>query len=335
MQNRQFKLKARPQGMVKASDFDFVTTEIGEPEPGQALVRVLYLSLDPAMRGWMNEGRSYIPPVALGEVMRAGGVGRVVKSNDPALSVGDYVSGLLGVQDYTLLPAKNLNRVNPKLAPLPRLLGALGMPGMTAYFGLLDVGQPKAGETLVVSAAMGAVGALVAQIGKIVGCHVIGIAGGPDKCRYLVDELKLDGAIDYKHDNVYTRLKELAPKGVDIYFDNVGGDILDIVLAQLAMKARIIICGAVSQYNNEGGGFVGPKNYMNLLVSRARMEGFVVFDYTSRYLDGAKQIAQWLAEGKLQAKEDVVAGLEQFPTALNKLYTGENFGKLVLEVAKE
>jgi NADPH-dependent curcumin reductase CurA len=334
MQNRQFKLKARPQGMVKASDFDFVTSETAEPGPGEALVRVHYLSLDPAMRGWMNEGKSYVPPVGIGEVMRALAIGRVAKSNDPELAVGDYVSGLFGVQDYSLAQTKQLTRINPKLAPLPRFLGALGMPGMTAYFGLLDVGQPKAGETLVVSAASGAVGAIVAQIGKIVGCHVIGLAGGPDKCRYLRDELKLDGVIDYKSEDMRARLKELAPKGVDVYFDNVGGDILDIVLAQLAKKARIVICGAVSQYNNEGA-VVGPKNYMMLLVNRARMEGFVVFDYMARYLDGAKQIAQWMAEGKLHVKEDIVSGLENFPAALLKLFAGENFGKLVLEVARE
>jgi NADPH-dependent curcumin reductase CurA len=257
----------------------------------------------------------------------------VVKSSDPDLSVGDYVSGLVGVQDYALMKAKELTRLNPKLAPLPRFLGALGMPGMTAYFGLLDIGQPKAGETLVVSAASGAVGAIVAQIGKIVGCRVIGLAGGADKCRYLSDELKLDGVINYKSEDVRARLKELAPKGIDVYFDNVGGDILDIVLAQLAKHARIVICGAVSQYNNAAP--VGPRNYMMLLVARARMEGFVVFDFMSRYLEGAKQLAQWMSEGKLQAKEDIVAGLEHFPAALIKLYTGENFGKLVLEVAKE
>jgi NADPH-dependent curcumin reductase len=334
MQNRQFKLKSRPQGMVKASDFDFVTAAAAEPGAGEALVRTLYLSLDPAMRGWMNEGKSYVPPVGIGEVMRALGVGRVVKSNDPELSVGDTVTGLLGVQDYALCKAKELTRINPKLAPLPRFLGALGMPGMTAYFGLLDVGQPKAGETVVVSAASGAVGAIVAQIAKIVGCRVIGIAGGKEKCDWLTRELGIDGVIDYKGDDVRARLKELAPKGVDVYFDNVGGEILDTVLAQLAKRARVVICGAISQYNNEQGA-AGPKNYMMLLVARARMEGFVVFDYMPRYLEGAKQIATWMAEGKLKTKEDIVQGLERFPEALLKLYSGENFGKLVLEVAAE
>jgi NADPH-dependent curcumin reductase CurA len=334
MHNRQFKLKARPQGMVDASHFDFVTAEAPTPGAGEVLVRVHYLSIDPAMRGWMNEGKSYVPPVALGEVMRALGVGRVAASNDPDFSVGDWVSGALGVQDYALRPGKELVRINSKLAPLPRFLSALGMTGMTAYFGLLEIGQPKAGETVVVSAAAGAVGALVGQMAKIKGCRVIGIAGGADKCRYLVDELGFDGVVDYKHDDVRARLKELCPRGIDVYFDNVGGEILDIALALLAKRARIVICGAISQYNNASG-MVGPKNYMMLLVCRARMEGFVVFDYQSRYLEAAQQIASWLAEGKLKAKEDIDKGLENFPAALLKLYKGENFGKLILEVAPE
>ena len=266
--------------------------------------------------------------------MRALGVGRVVKSNDPALGVGDYVSGLLGVQDYAVRKPQELTRINPKLAPLPRFLGALGMPGMTAYFGLLDVGQPKAGETVVVSAAAGAVGAIVAQIATIMGCRVIGIAGGADKCGWLRNELKLDGVIDYKADDVRARLKELAPKGIDVYFDNVGGEILEAVLTNLAKRARIVLCGAISQYNNSEG-MAGPRNYMMLLVARARMEGFVVSDYLPRALEGVQKIAQWMAEGKLVAKEDIVKGLEHFPEALLKLYKGENFGKLVLEVAPE
>jgi NADPH-dependent curcumin reductase len=334
MKNRQWKLKQRPRGMVTAGDFDFVTTETAAPGDGEALVRVLYISLDPAMRGWMNEGRSYVPPVGIGEVMRAGAVGRVEASNDPALSPGDFVSGMLGVQDYAVVKPKDVTRINPKLAPLPRFLGALGMPGMTAYFGLFDVGQPKSGETVLVSAAAGAVGAIVAQLAKIAGCRVIGIAGGKEKCAWLHDELGLDGVIDYTGDDVKAKLRELAPKGVDVYFDNVGGEILDIALANLAKRARIVICGAISQYNNEQPA-AGPKNYMMLLVARARMEGFVVFDYQNRYLDGAQKIAQWIAEGKLTAKEQIEKGLENFPAALLKLYHGENFGKLVLEAAAE
>ena len=334
LENRQFKLTSRPVGMVKRSDFEFVTTPAGEPGPGEALVRVLYLSLDPAMRGWMNAGRSYIAPVGLGEVMRAGGIGRVVASNDPALGVGDTVVGMTGVQDYAVLKAKDLTRVDPRLAPLPRFLGALGMPGLTAYFGLLDIGQPKEGETLVVSAAAGAVGAVTVQIGKIKGCRVLGIAGGPDKCRYVVEELGADAAIDYKNEDVRTALARHCPKGIDIYFDNVGGEILDIVLLMLARRARVVICGAISQYNNIES-MQGPRNYMSLLINHALMEGFVVFDYAARYPEGMRALAGWALSGKLKAREHIVEGLETFPDTLQKLYRGENFGKLVIQVADE
>ncbi|MGO4881693.1 MAG: NADP-dependent oxidoreductase [Bryobacteraceae bacterium] len=330
-QNRQFKLAARPVGMVKRSDFEFVTTPAGEPGPGEALVRVLYLSLDPAMRGWMNAGRSYIAPVGIGEVMRAGGIGRVVASGDPSLAVGDTVVGMTGVQDYAIVRPKTVTKVDPRLAPLPRFLGALGMPGLTAYFGLLDIGQPKEGETLVVSAAAGAVGAVTGQIGKIKGCRVVGIAGGPDKCRYIVDELGFDAAIDYKSQDVRAELARHCPKGIHIYFDNVGGEILDIVLSMLARQARVIICGAISQYNNMES-IEGPRNYMSLLINHALMEGFVVFDYAARYAEGMQALAGWAMSGKLKAREDVVEGLETFPDTFQKLFRGENFGKLVLKV---
>lgn len=330
--NHQWRLAARPVGLPKASDWDFTSEAPPVPGPGQVLVRVLYLSLDPAMRGWMNEGKSYVPPVGLGEVMRALGLGRVVASNDPSLAVGDHVVGITGAQDYAVLAAKEATRIDPALAPLPTWLGVLGMPGMTAYFGLLDVGQPKPGETVVVSGAAGAVGGLVGQIAKLKGCRVIGIAGGADKCRYVVEDLGFDGAIDYKAEDVRKSLRALAPKGVDVYFDNVGGDILDTVLAQLARGARIAICGAISQYNSTEG-VKGPANYMSLLVNRARMQGFVVFDYAARYAEAARDIAGWIAEGKVKAKEDVVVGLETFPATLLKLFKGENFGKLVLKLA--
>jgi NADPH-dependent curcumin reductase CurA len=332
--NRQFKLTTRPVGMVKRSDFEFVSTPAAEPGPGEALVRVLYLSLDPAMRGWMNAGRSYIAPVGIGEVMRARGVGRVVISNDPSLAVGDTVVSMTGVQDYAIVRAKTVTNVDPRLAPLPRYLGALGVPGLTAYFGLLDIGQPKEGETLVVSAAAGAVGAVTGQIGKIKGCRVVGIAGGPDKCRYIVDELGFDAAIDYKNQDVRAELARHCPKGIDIYFDNVGGEILDIVLSMLARRARVSICGAISQYNN-GETIEGPRNYMSLLNNHARMEGFVVFDYAARYADGMKELTGWAMSDKLTAREDVVEGLETFPDTLQKLFRGENFGKLVIKVAGE
>jgi NADPH-dependent curcumin reductase CurA len=332
LQNRQFKLTSRPVGMVKRSDFEFVTTPAGEPGPGEVLVRVLYLSLDPAMRGWMNAGKSYIAPVGIGEVMRAGGIGRVVASNDSSLAPGETVVGMTGVQDYSIATAKALTKVDPRLAPLPRYLGALGMPGLTAYFGLLDIGQPKEGETVVVSAASGAVGAVVGQIAKIKGCRVIGIAGGPVKCRYVCDDLGFDAWIDYKNEDVRAGLARHCPKGIDIYFDNVGGDILDNALSMLARHARVIICGAVSQYNNLES-IQGPRNYMSLLINHARMEGFVVFEYAARYPEGIQALAGWMLAGKLKAREDIVDGLDTFPDTLQKLFSGENFGKLVIKVA--
>ncbi len=329
--NRQFRLIARPVGPVQRSDFDFVTGPVPEPAEGEAVVAVQYVSLDPAMRGWMNEGKSYIAPVALGEVMRAGGVGRVIASNDPSLAVGDTVTGLTGVQEYAVGKARAWTKVDPRLAPLPRYLGALGMPGMTAYFGLLDVCQAREGETVVVSGAAGAVGGVVGQIARIKGCRAVGIAGGPEKCRYLREELGFDAVVDYKHEDVYKALKPHCPNGIDVYFDNVGGEILEIALALLARKARVGICGAISQYNNLDG-TSGPRNYLSLLVNRARMEGFVVFDYAARYPEAVAAIAGWMAEGKLKAREDVVEGLETFPDTLQRLFRGENFGKLVLKV---
>ena len=330
-ENRQFRLRTRPVGMVKRDDFELATAAVGEPGPGEVRVRVQYVSLDPAMRGWMNDVKSYVPPVGLGEVMRAIGVGRVEASNDPSVAVGDTVTGLFGVQDRAVVKASEVTRVDPRLAPLPRWLGVLGMPGMTAYFGLFDVGRPEPGQTVVVSAAAGAVGGVVGQLAKIKGCRAVGIAGGPDKCRYVVEELGFDAAIDYKHEDVYRGLKQHCDKGIDVYFDNVGGEILDAALAQLARRARVVICGAISQYNATGP-VQGPKNYLALLVQRARMEGFIVFDYAARYQEAAQAMAGWIAAGKLKAREDVVDGLERFPEALVKLFTGENRGKLVLKV---
>ena len=319
--------------MVKRSDFEFITVPAGEPGAGEVLVRVLYLSLDPAMRGWMNAGKSYVAPVGLGEVMRAGGVGRVVTSNDPTLAAGDLVVGITGIQDYVVSKAAGLRKIDPQVAPLPRYLGALGMTGLTAYFGLLDIGQPKEGETVVVSAAAGAVGAVVGQIAKIKGCRVVGIAGGAAKCSYIVDELGFDAAVDYKNEDVRKALARHCPKGIDIYFDNVGGEILETALSMLARRARVIICGAISQYNSTTG-MVGPRNYMSLLVNHALMEGFVVFDYADRCPEGMKALAGWTIKGKLKAREDVVDGLETFPETLLKLFRGENFGKLVIKVAE-
>jgi NADPH-dependent curcumin reductase CurA len=335
--NRQVRLASRPVGLPTRENWQFVDAPMPEPRPGGVLVKTLMLSLDPAMRGWMNEGRSYIEPVGLGEVMRAGGVGVVVASNSPAFAVGDHVSGLLGVQQYCALEEAGLGRaglakIDPSLAPLPAWLNALGMPGMTAYFGLLDVGQPKAGETVVVSGAAGAVGQTVGQVARIKGCRVVGIAGGAEKCDFVVRELGFDACIDYKSGSVRDGLKQHCPKGIDVYFDNVGGDILDTVLTRINPKARIVICGAISQYNNTGP-VKGPSNYLSLLVNRARMEGIVVFDYAARYPEAVRDIAGWMAEGRFKSREDVVDGIDTFPETLLKLFEGTNFGKLVLRVA--
>jgi NADPH-dependent curcumin reductase CurA len=334
LQNRRFTLIKRPTGMAQRTDFEFSTVQASEPGPGEVLLRVLYLSLDPAMRGWMNESKSYIPPVGLGEVMRAIGLGQVVASNDPSLRPGDFATGLTGVQDYAVIAAQNLKKVDAQLAPLPRFLGVLGGTGLTAYFGLLEVGQPKPGETVVVSGAAGATGSVVGQIAKIQGCRAVGIAGGAAKCKYLTEELGFDAAIDYKNEDVRVALTRHCPNGVDVFFDNVGGEILDMVLAQLARRARVVLCGAISQYNNAAD-VRGPKNYLSLLINSARMEGFIVFNYAQRYGEGIQALAGWLAEGKLKAREDIVEGLESFPETFLKLFRGENFGKLVIKVAHE
>ena len=333
--NHQFRLAARPVGLPKRSDWNYVEEPVREPGPGEVLVKTLYLSLDPAMRGWMNEGRSYIAAVGIGDVMRAGGAGRVIASGNPAFAVGDHVTGILGMQEYALIgadAAKGLTKVDPKLVPLPVYVGALGATGLTAYFGLLEVGKAKAGDTVVVSGAAGATGMIAGQIAKIKGCRAVGIAGGPEKCNYIVKELGFDAAIDYKKENVVEGLRKHCPKGVDVYFDNVGGEILDAVLSQLARGARVVLCGAVSQYNSTTG-IKGPSNYLSLLVNSARMEGFIVFNYLARYGEAAREMAGWMMAGKLKSKEDIVEGFQTFPDTLLKLFRGENVGKLMIKVA--
>lgn len=329
--NRQFLLAKRPVGAATRDTFTYQQVPLAEPGDGQIVVKNQYLSLDPAMRGWMNEGKSYIPPVGLDEVMRALGVGKVIASKHPGFAVGDYVNGALGVQDYYVGEPRGFYKVDPKLVPLPVYLSALGMTGMTAYFALLEVGAPKAGDTVVISGAAGAVGSIAGQIAKLKGCRVVGIAGGKEKCAYLVETLGFDGVIDYKNEDVLAGLKRECPKGVDVYFDNVGGDILDAVLSRLNYKARVIICGAISQYNNKEA-VKGPANYLSLLVNRARMEGFVVMDYADRFVEAGQEMAGWLDKSQLISKEDIVEGLETFPESLLKLFSGENFGKLILKV---
>jgi NADPH-dependent curcumin reductase CurA len=338
LSNHQVRLARRPSGAPVAQDWSFTTEAAAQPADGGVLVRTLMLSLDPAMRGWMNEGKSYIAPVGIGEVMRAGGIGQVIASGNPKFAVGDLVSAGLGVQEYALIEAGQeqrfgLHKIDTRLGTPSQWLNVLGMPGMTAYFGLMDVGQPKAGETVVVSGAAGAVGQTVGQLARIKGCRVVGIAGGPAKCEWVVKELGFDACIDYKAGNVKAGLKEHCPKGVDVYFDNVGGEILDDVLARIGRGARIVICGAISQYNNTTP-VQGPKNYLSLLVNRARMEGIVVFDYTERFPLAVAELAGYLKDGRMKSREDVMAGgVQAFPQALAKLFTGENFGKLVLQVA--
>jgi NADPH-dependent curcumin reductase CurA len=330
MKNHQVRLAARPSGLPKPSDWQYTEEEVPEPKDGEILVKVQYISLDPAMRGWMNDAKSYIRPVAIGEVMRAGTCGQVIASKNPKFKEGDTVTGGLGVQEYAVSNGKGVVKVDTRAIPLTTYMGTLGMPGMTAYFGLLEVGKPQPGQTVVVSGAAGAVGSVVGQIAKIKGCRAVGIAGGAEKCRLLTAELGFDAAIDYKREDVKAALKQHCPQGVDVYFDNVGGEILDAALARLARHARIVICGAISQYNSTSG-VKGPSNYMSLLVNRASMTGMVVFDYAERYGEAAREMAGWIAAGKLKAREDVVpGGIAAFHETLLKLFTGENTGKLVL-----
>lgn len=329
--NKQWRLKERPVGEPSADTWEYTETELPTITDGQLLIKIEYISMDPAMRGWLNDAKSYIEPVQVGDVMRAGAVGEVIESKHEKFAVGDYVSGHNGVQSYAVSDGTGLYKVDPNLAPLSYYLGVLGMPGMTGYFGLLKTGEPKAGETVVVSGAAGAVGGLVGQIAKIKGCRVVGIAGGSEKCQFLIDELGFDAAIDYKNENVKKALKQTCPDGVDVFFDNVGGDILNDVLTQINLRARIVICGAISQYNNTAP-VKGPSNYLSLLVNRARMEGIVVFDNIKEYPTAMKDIAGWIKSGDITVKDHIVERIETFPETLMMLFKGENFGKLVLKV---
>ncbi|MBW2665353.1 MAG: NADP-dependent oxidoreductase, partial [Deltaproteobacteria bacterium] len=294
--NGQWLLAARPVGMVKESDFEYVETEIPKALDGTLVVRTLYVSFDPTMRGWMEDRESYLPPVAIGEPMRASGVGQVIESRLDGFEPGDFVHGLLGWQEYALC-GPGMTKV-PEGMPITLPLHLFGITGLTAYFGMLEIGKPKSGETVVVSGAAGATGSIAGQIARIHGARVIGIAGGKAKCGWLTDEARFDAAIDYKGENVAERLRELCPDGIDVYFDNVGGDILDAALAQLAMRARVVLCGGISRYNDEKP-TPGPSNYMNLIIQRARMEGFIILDYAARFAEGAAELAGWLGEDQL------------------------------------
>ncbi len=327
---QQVRLAQRPSGTIEADTWSLTTEELPAITAGQILVKVDYISLDPAMRGWLNDVRSYVPPVGIGEVMRSLDIATVVESAHPDFAVGDTVSGIFGVTEYAISDGRNVQRVDLGVAAGPTWLGTLGMPGMTAYFGLLEVGKLRAGETVVVSAAAGAVGSVAGQIAKAKGAMVIGIAGGADKCRVLTDELGFDAAIDYRNEDVLRRLREVAPDGIDVYFDNVGGDILDAALANLRRGARVVICGAISAYNAEQLP-PGPSRYMSLLVFRASMTGFVVFDYADRYGEAISEISEWLADGRIKSREHIVeGGITRFAETLDMLFTGANTGKLVL-----
>ena len=330
--NAQWRLAARPVGAPKPSDWSFTHEPIRPLADGEILVYNEYLSLDPAMRGWLGEAKSYMPPVAVGDVMRAVGAGRVTDSKHPDFARGDHVTGLFGVQAAAITNGKGVTKVDPSIAPLPVWLGALGLPGLTAYFGLFEVGRYADGECVVVSGAAGAVGSVVGQIAKARGARVVGIAGGPAKCAWL-RELGFDAAIDYKAPglNLKHALREHCPKGIDVYFDNVGGDTLDAALANLARHGRVVVCGAISQYNNAGP-VRGPANYLSLLVNRASMTGFVVLDYAPRYAEGVAALARWYASGALKTRETVIEGLDQFPRALDALFAGENIGKMLLKL---
>jgi NADPH-dependent curcumin reductase CurA len=334
MNNKQISLAARPHGEPQQSDWQLLETPVEVIKDQQIVVKVEYISLDPAMRGWINEGRSYIEPVELGAVMRSYIAGQITESTNSDFAVGDYVRGIGRIEQYYVGSANGFSKVDPTIAPLERYLGVLGMPGMTAYFGLLDTGLPKEGETVVVSGAAGAVGGVVGQIAKIMGCRAIGIAGGAEKCEYIVNDLGFDDAIDYKNESVQDGLGRTCPDGVDVYFDNVGGEILDTVLTRINLHARIVICGAISQYNNTIAP-KGPANYLSLLINRARMEGIIVFDNAANYGTATVEMAEWIAEGKLKAKEHIVEGIENFPDTLMMLFRGENFGKLVLKVSED
>jgi NADPH-dependent curcumin reductase CurA len=328
---RRLHLVSRPEGHPKDSDFEMRESAPTELADGQIRIAVKYLSIDPAMRVWMTEAKSYWPPVALGEVMRSAGIGEVVESRNPKFPVGGWVSGMTGAQSELVSDGKGMQRFDASRLPHPGwALSIFGATGLTAYFGLTDIGHPKAGETLVVSAAAGAVGSAVVQIGKALGLKVIGIAGGADKCAFVKDTLGADAVIDYKNENVSLALREHCPDGVDIYFDNVGGDILDAVLKRLRLKARVVLCGGISQYN-AGAETRGPANYLSLISARGRMEGFVVIDYLHRADEAIAAMSPWVAEGKLGSKLDIVTGLEKFPEALRRLYTGANFGKQLVQ----
>jgi NADPH-dependent curcumin reductase CurA len=329
--NRQWRLAARPTGLFKESDFKLTEEPVPDPGEDQVLVRNLFLSLDPTNRGWASMD-TYLPAVAIGEVMRGIGIGVVEKSRHRKFQEGDVVQGMLGWQQYALSDGAGLTVLpkNPNI-PLTAYFGLLGHIGLTAYYGLLDVGRPKEGETLVVTAAAGAVGSIAGQIGKIKGCRVVGIAGSDEKCRWITEEVGFDAAVNYKTEPVLESLKKHCPNGIDIDFENVGGKILDTILALINLKARIVLCGLISQYNADQP-VPGPYNFANILVRRARVEGFIVLDYMGRAQAAMMELGKWLMEGKIKYRVEVIEGVEQAPRAVNKLFDGSHQGKLIIRL---
>jgi NADPH-dependent curcumin reductase CurA len=328
--NMQVVLASRPTGWVQESNFNIIETDIPAPAPGEVLVRNHWLSLDPYMRGRMNDVKSYSPPVQIGEVMVGGTVGEVVESKHPKLKVGDFVVGRVGWQQYGVSDAESLMKIDPKLIPLSAHLGIAGMPGATAWIGLLEHCQPKAGETVVVSAASGAVGSVVGQLAKLQGCRAVGIAGGPEKCKYTVEQLGFDACVDYKAGRLHEELKAAAPKGIDCYFENVGGEIMDTVFRQLNPFSRVALCGLISDYNATEA--YGTKMIRALLVNRVKLQGFIVFDRTDLYVRAVTQLAQWVAQGKLKYHETVAEGLESAPKAFIGMLKGANLGKQLVKI---
>jgi NADPH-dependent curcumin reductase CurA len=331
--NRQITLAARPVGYPKESDFCLIEKPVPIPGEGEMLIRIIYLSLDPYMRGRMNQEKSYAPPMEIGEVMVGGTVGKVLQSNHPGFVKGDIIEGMLGWQEYAVSKGSGLRKIDPQVAPVSTALGVLGMPGLTAYFGLLEVAKPKSGETVVISGAAGAVGSAAGQIAKIKGCRVVGIAGSDAKINYLVGELGFDAAFNYRSvENYYQVLSEICPDGIEVYFDNVGGAITDAVCKLLRPKARIAICGQISQYNLPEPE-MGPRLMPHLLIKQARAEGFLVFQFLDRYEEALKQLTQWLKEGKLKYREDIVDGIGNAPSAFIAMLQGRNMGKQLVKLA--
>ncbi len=330
MENKQVVLKRRPVGMAQAEDFDITTVAVPELVEGQVLIENKYISLDPAMRGWMNAGTSYIKGVEIGAVMRAFAAGQVIASKHPDWNEGAYVTGLSGAQSHVVSDGKGLTALGELSAPLSYYLGILGMPGMTAYFGLLEKGKPVAKETVFIAGAAGIVGSTVGQIARIKGCKVVGTAGTDEKCNYLINECGFDHAINYKKEDVSVRIKETCPEGIHVVYDNVGGPLLDLLLTNLAKGARVVICGALSQYNKTE--FYGPKNYMKIVTARGYINGIIVFDYIDRYPEAVAEMSAWMEATKLKTMEHIIEGLDNFPKGLQMLFNGDNFGKLIVKV---